>query len=133
MKQKLFSYSLILAFTLSLSSCATIFTSSKQEITISGESGTSIYDGYKKIGHLDKDGIGIIKVKKSLSSKKLTAKKEGYEKKIISVNTTINWVTLFNFFFTPGFLVDLATGQLCKYDDDYFEIEMEKTEDKQEE
>lgn len=46
--RKLILFSTLLGVTLMFSSCATIFTKSKQEITFTGEKGAKIYDKAKK-------------------------------------------------------------------------------------
>ena len=57
------------------------------------------------------------------------AKKEGYAKTPVQVDTKFNAVSLWNLLFWPGWVVDLATGKICKYEDDVIEIEMRKKEE----
>ena len=111
------------------SSCATVFTSSKQQITFTGEKGISIYDRSTKLGQIDEDGTAVLKVKKGMSTKTLFAKKEGYAKTPVQIDTKFNLVSLWNLLFWPGWIVDLATGKVCKYEDDIIEIEMRKKEE----
>ena len=126
MKEKLISISLILTSALCFSSCATIFTSSHQDVVFAGESDATIYDGSRKLGKLDADGVATIKLRKGLNSKHLYIKKDGYERTYVSVVPTFNLVSLLNILFWPGFIVDVATGKICKYDDEVIEFEMQK-------
>jgi len=112
-----------------LSSCATLFTPTKQKVTFMGESGIGIYDGTIKIGEIDKEGIATIKIKKGSNDKTLFAKKEGFEKTPIQVESVFNPISILNFFFFPGWIVDFATGKICKYDNEVLEIEMRKKTD----
>ena len=66
---------LLIVCALSLSSCGTLFTSSKQSLTFMGLPETKIYDNSQKLGEISEDGTATIRVKKSLTSKTLLAKK----------------------------------------------------------
>ena len=129
MKSSKISIALLGLSSLLFSSCATLFTSSKQQITFTGEKGISIYDRSIKLGQTDEDGTAVVKVKKGMSTKTLFAQKEGYAKTPVQVDTKFNLVSLWNLLFWPGFLIDLATGQICKYEDDVIEIEMRKKDE----
>lgn len=111
-----------------LSSCATIFTSSKQSITFSGMEGTKIYETSSnlKIAEIGKEKTTTVRVKKKLGEKQLLAKKEGYKNTPMILESSFNTTSLWNILFWPGFLVDLGTGQMNKYDNSYIEVEMEK-------
>lgn len=129
MKTKNLSVVLLISATLSLTSCATLFTPTKQKVTFTGESGIGIYDGAKKLGETDKDGMATVRVRKQLSTKTLFAKKEGYAKTPIQVEAVFNPVSILNLFSFLGWGVDAATGKMFKYDSDVIEIEMRKKED----
>lgn len=101
-----------------LSSCASIFTSSRQNIVFTGDEGTKIYDTSTnlKLAEIDKDQTASISVKKKMNDKQFLIKKEGKEPKAVIIESSFNNVALWNLLFWPGFLIDLATGQMNKYD-----------------
>ena len=110
-----------------LSSCCTLFTPSKQTITFNGENGIKIYDDGVKIAEIKDNNTTSVRIKKELSSKYLIAKKEGYRPTPLKLDTKFDAVGVLNIFFFPvGFVVDAATGQMCKWDTTYIDIEMEK-------
>ena len=109
-----------------LSSCCTLFTPSKQAITFNGENGIKIYDDGVKIAEIKDNNTRSVRIKKELSSKYLIAKKEGYRPTPLKLDTKFNSVAVINILFWPGFVVDAATGQMCKWDTTNIDIEMEK-------
>lgn len=111
-----------------LTSCATLFTNSKQAITFSGIEGTKIYDTATniKIAEIGSDKTATVSVKKKLSDKQLIAKKEGYKNTPILLESSFNTTSLWNLLFWPGFIVDLGTGQMNKWDNTYVNIDMDK-------
>lgn len=109
-----------------LSSCCTLFTPSKQTITFNGENGIKIYDDGVKIAEIKDNNTTSVRIKKELSSKYLIAKKEGYRPTPLKLETKFDAVAVINILFWPGFVVDAATGQMCKWDNTYIDIEMEK-------
>ena len=109
-----------------LSSCCTLFTPSKQTITFNGENGIKIYDDGVKIAEIKDNNSTSVFIKKELSSKYLIAKKEGYRPTPLKLDTKFNSVAVINILFWPGFVVDAATGQMCKWDTTNIDIEMEK-------
>lgn len=119
---------LVLIAAVSLSSCATIFTSSKQSITFSGIEGTKIYDAKNnvKLTEIGSDQTATVSIKKKMGDKQLLAKKEGYKTQALVLESTFNATTLWNILFWPGFLVDLGTGQMNKWDNTLVNIELEK-------
>ena len=109
-----------------LSSCCTLFTPSKQAITFNGENGIKIYDDGVKIAEIKDNNTTSVRIKKELSSKYLIAKKEGYRPTPLKLDTKFDAVAVINILFWPGFVVDAATGQMCKWDTTNIDIEMEK-------
>lgn len=109
-----------------LSSCGTLFTSSKQDITFTGDPGIAVYDKGKKIAEIGNDGIGHAKIRKKLSDKNLIAKKEGYKNTPLQVETVLNPISILNLLCVPAWAVDLCTGKCCKWDNEIIEIEMKK-------
>lgn len=124
MKKIIFLTLIALAF----SSCATLFTSSKQEITFAGIEGTEIIDATNnmKLGKIGSDQTVTIPFKKKMGDRQLLAKKEGYQSTPILLESTFNSTTLWNLLFWPGFIVDLGTGKMNKWDNTYVGLEMEK-------
>ncbi|MFV0538650.1 MAG: hypothetical protein ACK5M3_14985 [Dysgonomonas sp.] len=117
-----------------LSSCATIFTPSRQSITFSGLEGTKIFDTSTniKIAEIGSDKTATVSVKKKMSDKQLIAKKDGYKSSPIILESSFNTTSLWNLLFWPGFIVDLGTGQMNKWDNTYINVELEKDSSKTE-
>ena len=65
---------------ISFSSCCTIFTASKQDITFMAPNGTKIYDVATnvKIAEVESNNMITTKIKKKFEDKQLIARKEGY-------------------------------------------------------
>lgn len=124
MKKALTLLSVLLLF----SSCATIFTSSRQVITFSGMEGTKIYDVSTniKIAEIGSDKTATASIKKKLSDKILVAKKDGYKNCPLLLESSFNTTSLWNLLFWPGFIVDLGTGQMNKWDNTYISVDLEK-------
>lgn len=110
------------------SSCATIFTSSRQSITFSGLEGTKIYDASTniKLAEIGSEKTTTVSIKKKLSDKQLLAKKEGYHTTPLLLESSFNTTALWNILFWPGFIVDLGTGQMNKWDNTYIVVDMDK-------
>ena len=85
---------------LGLSSCMSIFSSTQQPTTF--------------------------RLKKKLSDRTVIAKKEGYKNTPFVIESAFNAKALWNILFWPGFLIDLGTGKINKYDPVIYNIEMEK-------
>ncbi|MDD2437279.1 MAG: hypothetical protein PHG27_04915 [Massilibacteroides sp.] len=119
---------LLLFSVLLMSSCATIFTSSRQVITFSGQEGTKIYDTSTniKLAEIGSGKTATASIKKKLSDKQLVAKKDGYKTTPLLLESSFNTTSLWNILFWPGFIVDLGTGQMNKWDNTYIVVEMEK-------
>lgn len=69
---------LIIIAATSISSCCTVFTSSKQNITFMAPNGTKIYDAETniKIAEVEKENMVTTKIKKKVSDKQLIARKD---------------------------------------------------------
>ena len=124
---KQISYMLVLSFFVSLTSCGTLFTSSRQTITFTGDEGTKIYDNGKKIAEINDDGTGSARVRKKLSDKTFIAKKEGYKNTPVVLESTFNPVSIINLLNVVAWAVDLGTGKCCKWDNTIIEINMEES------
>lgn len=107
---------------MSSTSCGTLFTSSKQDITFVGRPGTCIYDKGKRISEIQENGNGTAQVKKRLSGKTLIAKKEGYADTPFKLEATFNPISIINLTNPIAWAIDLGTGKCCKWDDTIIEI-----------
>ena len=104
---------------LMLSSCASLFTKSNQEITFKGVPGTSIIDKKKNqiIAEVGTNGFATANVRKQLGAKHIMATKDGYLPKDYTLDTKIQgwfWGNLV-FCAIPGMAIDAATGKMMKY------------------
>lgn len=109
-----------------LSSCSTIFTASKQDITFVGKEGTRIYDNGQKIATIGESGETSVSVRKRISSKELVAKKDGYKPKPVVLHTKFSTISCINLLNAIAWAIDLGTQKVCKWDNTYIEIEMEE-------
>lgn len=110
-----------------LSSCCTVFTASKQNVTFMAPNGTKIYDAETniKIAEVEKENMVTTKIKKKVSDKQLIARKDGYSPTPFMLETAFNPSSLWNILFWPGFLVDLGTGKMFKWDNTIINLELE--------
>lgn len=123
---KKITYVLLFSMLISLTSCGTLFTSSRQTITFTGQNGTRIYDSGKKVAEINQEGIGTARIRKKLSDKTFIAKKEGYKNTPVVLESTFNPVSIINLFNVIAWAVDLGTGKCCKWDNTVIEINMEE-------
>ena len=116
---KRFKNLLLIAFGLFFfTSCASIFTPTKQKITFVGMPETRIYDNGKKLGTITDEGHTTIKIRKRLTDKILMAKKEGYKNTIFELDAVFNPVSVLNLTNILAWGIDLATGKCCRWDND---------------
>lgn len=110
------------ATSLLLTSCATIFTGTKQTVLIKTEPpGADVeVDGIRR-------GVTPLPVllKKGFQGQTITLKKDGFEPNIFQPETTFNPVSILNLFGLLGWAVDAATGAMMKYDPKSYEIKLE--------
>lgn len=124
MKKVLF----LAAAAITFSSFCTIFSSSKQAITLTGPEGTKIYDASTnmKLGEIGPDETTTIRLKKKREDKQLIAKKDGYRPSPFVIESSFNNNCLWNILFWPGFLIDLGTQKMNKWDNTTYNIEFEE-------
>lgn len=122
---------LLVFVVLSTSSCMTLFTKTNQSVTLMGAEGITIYDAQNnvKIGKIEDEGSVTLDIKKNLFDKTLIAKKEGYQNTPIILPSVFNPKALWNILFWPGFLIDLGTGKINKYEPAIYQIEMGRQEE----
>ncbi|TWV13022.1 hypothetical protein FQ707_07960 [Bacteroidaceae bacterium HV4-6-C5C] len=111
-----------------LSSCCTLFSSSKQDITFTGMNGTKIYEAStkQKIAEIKQDNAVTVQIKKRREDRQFLAKKDGYKATPLVLESTFNNACLWNILFWPGFLIDFGTEKMNKWDNTIVNIEMEK-------
>ncbi|MBR1687383.1 MAG: hypothetical protein IJ710_02500 [Prevotella sp.] len=106
-----------LAAVVLLTSCATVFSGSKANVTVKNDDVsvpvTLSYDG-KTEQHVFLPYT--IKMKRGFSNTTITASAEGYEDGSVSVSKKFNGTTLWNIIFAavPGMAIDAATGAITK-------------------
>lgn len=116
----------IVASSLILSSCASIFTSSDKKVTFKGVPGTTVIDVDKntQVAEIGKNGFAEAKIRKGLKSKTLKAEKEGYEPRTASLDTKIQgwWWGNLVLGGVVGMGIDAATGKMMTYKQDFFDF-----------
>ncbi|MDO5615125.1 MAG: PEGA domain-containing protein [Cruoricaptor ignavus] len=115
--------SALLIGAISLTSCATIFTGTSDAITFnSSPEGAKVYEaGIEKC-----TTPCTFKVNRSLSQKTVEIRKDGYENKVIGLDSKFNGVSILNLFGLLGWGIDAATGSLKKYDTKVYQIKLEE-------
>ncbi|NTE03523.1 PEGA domain-containing protein [Agrobacterium tumefaciens] len=109
--------------TLMLSSCATVFTGTKQTVNIKTD---------PPAADIEVDGIKVgvtpmdVTLKKGFTGQTVSLKLNGYEAKTFQPITTFNAVSVVNLLFFPGFIIDAATGAMMKYDPKVYEFKLEQ-------
>lgn len=109
--------------TLLLSSCATIFTGTKQNVQINSN---------PPAADIEVDGVKVgvtpmaVPLKKGFSSPMVSLKLDGYETKTFQPTPAFNPVAILNLFGLIGWGVDAATGAMMKYDPKVYEIQLDK-------
>ena len=119
MKVKLSVIALLIVF--GLSSCATIFTGTKDKITFNtNPSGAGVFI----------DGIRICTtpcstdVKRSLNDTEVEFKLDGYETQVVTLDREFNVISILNFTGLVGWAVDAVTGSIFKYDRKSYDVEL---------
>ncbi|WP_294299380.1 PEGA domain-containing protein [uncultured Chryseobacterium sp.] len=119
-----FSAALLLSMVLSMSSCATILTGTKDKITFnsSPEGAKVIHNGIEKC-----TTPCTAEIPRSLSKQTVTFEKEGFNTKEVKLTKTFNPVTLVNILLggAIGVGIDAATGSLTKYSPKDYKVELE--------
>jgi hypothetical protein len=116
----------IVAFTLTMSSCATIFNGPKQEVTVrSMTPDVTYYVNGEKV-YLEGDVLKM-KLKRS-DSHSIIVKKEGYQTKTIEVNNQlqIGWA-IYDAIALYPLLVDAPSGAWKEFEKTQYTIELEPT------
>lgn len=106
-----------------LSSCATIFTGTKDRIYFkSTPSGATVF----------KDGIELCKtpcsekINRSLNTTDVEIKLDGYETRVITLDRSFNAVSILNLGSIIGWGIDALTGSLMKYGKKSYDVTLSK-------
>jgi hypothetical protein len=120
--KNLIKTAVVLISTLSLTSCATILTGTSDKITFnSSPEGAKVLDaGIEKC-----TTPCTIKINRSLSEKTIELKKDGYQNKVIELDSKFNSISILNLFGIIQWGIDAATGSIKKYDTKVYNIELE--------
>lgn len=117
-KKIIFLFALVLFF----SSCATLFTGTKDRINFtSNPEGATIYiDGIEQC-----KTPCTLNVKRSLGDTDIEIKLEGYETKLITLSKEFNVISVLNLGNLIGWGIDALTGSVMKYDRKAYDIELD--------
>lgn len=115
---------LLLGIALSTTSCATIFTGTRDKITFN-----STPEGAKVIHNGEEKCVTpcTTPISRSLSKQFVTIEKEGFDAQKVKLDKSFNAVTLLNILFggAIGVGIDAATGSLTKYSTKKYDVELE--------
>jgi hypothetical protein len=105
-----------------MTSCATLFTGTKQTVQINSKpSGAKV-----QVDGIDRGTTPTaVKLKKGNDGQIITLKADGYETKTFQPETNFNGVAILNLGNFLFWGIDAATGALWKYDPKFYEIELE--------
>ena len=123
MKQNLSFKIAIVIFTITITSCATLFSGTKDRIYF-----TTNVPGARVLI----DGVEVCKtpcnenITRKVGESQIEFKLEGYETKVINLSKTFNVVSILNFGNLIGWGIDIATGAVFKYDKRAYDIELSK-------
>lgn len=110
----------------SLSGCATIFTGTHDQISVSTEpSGAKLYLNGNDMGRTPV----TVPVGRSLGTTMMTVKKQGYEDKSFALQSSFNTIAILDIFLWPTFIIDAATGSIVKYSQTSYNLELDKKQD----
>jgi hypothetical protein len=113
---------LLAATLLFMTSCATIFTGTKDRITFnSTPSGTTIYiDGIEQC-----KTPCTMKVKRSVNDTDVEFKLDGYETRLITLSKEFNVISIINLGNLFGWGIDALSGAVMKFDKKTYDITLD--------
>ncbi len=124
MKGKSFILAIVSVFL--MTSCATIFTGTKDTLRFdSNPQGARVYVDGLEVGKTP----CTTSVKRSLTEKFAEIRLEGYETRVITLDRTFNVVSVINLGSFLGWAIDAATGALIKYDRKGYFVDLEKDDE----
>lgn len=119
----MFNYKIAILSIFFLSSCATIFTGTRDTISFdSNPQGAVIY----------KDGVELCKtpcsfpMKRDLNDVSLEIKLDGYQTRVFKLDKQLNVVSILNLGNLLGWGIDALSGSLMKYDRKRYDLVLEK-------
>ncbi len=113
---------IVIGLAFAFQSCATIFSGSKQMVHIASKPDSAkIEMNGILVGYTPAD----VWMKKQLDKPLITLTRKGYQTKTFQLQSSVDPVTFINLLFLIGFVVDLATGAIMKYDPITYTIEMD--------
>ena len=119
----MFNYKVAILSIFFLSSCATIFTGTRDTISFdSNPQGAVIY----------KDGVELCKtpcsfpMKRDLNDVSLEIKLDGYQTRVFKLDKQLNVVSILNLGNLLGWGIDALSGSLMKYDRKRYDLVLEK-------
>lgn len=117
-------------------SCASLFTKSSHTVDFKGVPGTTIIETgkNKQIATIGDNGFAQAKIRKSLKGKTLLATKPDYQSQYYELGTRVQGWFWGNIILggIPGMLIDVATGKMMKYNQDFIDVTLmplEKSEE----
>jgi hypothetical protein len=126
MKQKAILLLIVISSQIIFTSCATVFTGSRQNVTIDSD----VPDTRVEVGGMYQGTTPTsVRLKKGFTGETVVLKKEGYEHKVIQPPTEFNPVSIINLFNVLFWAIDVATGAVMKYSPDYIQVKMEPKKD----
>jgi hypothetical protein len=119
---KKISILLLVATFFVVTSCATLFTGTKQTIQINSQPpGAKV-----QVDGIDKGKTPLaVDLKKGNTGQTITLKADGYETKSFQPETTFNGVSALNLLNLLFWGIDAATGALWKYDPKFYDITLD--------
>jgi hypothetical protein len=104
-------------------SCATLFTGTKDVITIN-----SVPEGAKvQVDGIDQGRTPVtIPVQRSLNGRTVTLQADGYEMRTLRLQQEFNAVSILNLLSILGWAIDLATGSVMKYSPLGYTVELDE-------
>ncbi|GAB3563361.1 hypothetical protein GCM10027578_06900 [Spirosoma luteolum] len=111
----------LLAGTLSLQSCATLFTGTRDVVRFESKPAAARV----RIDGLDVGRTPVdVSVQRTLGSKLVTMELDDFESRTFQLNKEFNAVSVLNLFGLVGWAVDAATGAMMKYSQKLYTIEL---------
>ncbi|GAB3037128.1 PEGA domain-containing protein [Spirosoma pulveris] len=108
---------------LSLQSCATLFTGTKDTIHFESQpSGAKVQIQGLDVGRTPVD----VPVTRSIAARTVTMNLDGYHPRTFDLTKEFNAVSVLNLFGILGWGIDVATGAVMKYDQKAYSMELEK-------
>jgi hypothetical protein len=119
---KKLSILILMATVFVITSCATLFTGTKQTIQINSQPpGAKV-----QVDGVDRGKTPVaIELKKGSTGQTISLKADGYETKSFQPETTFNGVSALNLLNLLFWGIDAATGALWKYDPTFYDITLD--------